>query len=401
LQLIQYLKLDKENQKLAFWLAAYAFAATMVGTTLPTPLYPIYRSQMGLSELMITIIYATYAAGVIAALLAFGEWSDQIGRRPLLFGGLVLSAVSAIFFLAGASLPTILAGRIFSGLSAGVFTGTATAMVVELGAKAGNNHSTMVATGVNMGGLGIGPLLAGLLAQYAPLPLHLSFVVDLALIALGFFAIWYTPETVDIPDHPRLRLQRLSLPPQVRGVFLPAAIAGFAGFAVFGFFTGVVPAVMGNILHISSHAILGTIVFVLFMASVAGQFMQRWMGAERAMVSGCLILIVAVGLIYVGISFTSLAPIVAGAVVSGFGQGLIFRAGIEEITDASPEGQRGEITSTFFVVLYVAISIPIIGIGLMNRAFGLRTAGVDFAIGVMALTFIALLALLYHFKNDD
>jgi MFS family permease len=401
LQIIQRLKPSEQNWKLAFWLAAYAFAVTMVGTTMPTPLYPIYRSQLGLSELMITIIYATYAVGVIAALLAFGEWSDQIGRRPLLFGGLALSAVSAIFFLAGANLPTILTGRIFSGLSAGIFTGTATAMVVELGAKAGESKATMVATGVNMGGLGVGPLLAGLLAQYAPLPLRLCFLVDLALIAIGFFGIWYTPETVNIPEHPQLKLQQLSLPPQVRSVFIPATIAGFAGFAVFGFFTGVVPAVMGHLLNISSHAILGTVVFILFMSSIAGQFMLQWMSAKRAMLIGCPVLIVGVGLTYAGIAFASLAPILAGAIISGCGQGMTFRAGMGEITDASPEGQRSEVTSSFFVVLYVGISIPIIGIGLMNRAFGLRRAGIDFAIGVMVLTFIALLALLYHFMNED
>src|SRR5437870_5553623 len=81
-----------------FVAAAYAFAATMLGTTLPTPLYPIYRSELGFSELMVTVIFASYAVGAIGALLFAGSLSDQIGRRRVLLAGLALSALSAAAF---------------------------------------------------------------------------------------------------------------------------------------------------------------------------------------------------------------------------------------------------------------------------------------------------------------
>jgi MFS family permease len=106
---------------------AYAFAVTMLGTTLPTPLYALYRERFGFSQLMITVIFATYAVGVISALLLFGRLSDDIGRRRTLLPGLVLSALSAGAFLTLHGLGLILLGRLLSGLSAGIFTGTATA----------------------------------------------------------------------------------------------------------------------------------------------------------------------------------------------------------------------------------------------------------------------------------
>ena len=80
-------------RRLSFFLAAYAFAVTMLGTTLPTPLYGLYRVRFGFSELMITVIFATYAVGVIAALLLFGRMSDVIGRKAVLLPGLACSAV--------------------------------------------------------------------------------------------------------------------------------------------------------------------------------------------------------------------------------------------------------------------------------------------------------------------
>src|SRR5581483_4973611 len=70
------------------WLTAYAFAGVLVGTTLPTPLYPFYERQWGVSALVITVIFAVYAVGVIAALLCLGSVSDRIGRRPALLAAL-------------------------------------------------------------------------------------------------------------------------------------------------------------------------------------------------------------------------------------------------------------------------------------------------------------------------
>src|SRR5947209_12476785 len=157
----------------AFAASAYAFAVTMLGTTLPPPLYSLYRERFGFSELMITVIFATYAAGVIAALLLVGRLSDEIGRRPVLLPGLAFSALSAVAFLLAQGLAPLLIGRVLSGISAGIFTGTATAMLVDLAPPDRPGRGTLVATAANMLGLGCGPLLAGLLAQYASDPLRL------------------------------------------------------------------------------------------------------------------------------------------------------------------------------------------------------------------------------------
>ena len=111
--------------------------------------------------------------------------------------GLALSALSAVAFLAAHGIGLMLVGRMLSGLSAGIFTGTATVAVVELAAPEQRNRATLLATVANIGGLGCGPLVAGLLAQYVgSSPLRLPFVVDLVLLGLGFVAVLLIPETV-------------------------------------------------------------------------------------------------------------------------------------------------------------------------------------------------------------
>src|ERR1700724_1655759 len=104
----------------------------MAGTTLPTPLYGLYRVQIGFSELMVTVVFAVYALGVIAALLVAGDFSDILGRRPVLLFALGLAVLSAVCFLFEDGLPLLFVGRLLSGFSAGLFSGAATAAVLEL-----------------------------------------------------------------------------------------------------------------------------------------------------------------------------------------------------------------------------------------------------------------------------
>ena len=367
--------------------AAGALAVTMMGTTLPTPLYGLYEHRFGFGGLMATIVYATYAVGVIAALLLFGQWSDQIGRRPLLLGAIVLSALSAVMFLVTGGLPLMFAGRVLSGLSAGVVTGTATAAIIELAPPEHRRHAPLVATVANMGGLGCGPLLAGILAQYAPEPLRTPFTVHLVLLAAAGLVVLLLPETARASGPVRLRPQPLRVPREMRGTFVSAAIAGFAGFATLGLFTSVSASFMSQILGVRSAALSGLVVFVLFAASTIGQVGTGRVPADRALPAGCAVLIVGMALIAASLLLTSLVLLLVGAVVTGAGQGMGFRAAITTVSEHSPPQRRAEITSTLFVALYVGISIPVVGVGACAQMLGLRTAGVIFA------AFVALLAL--------
>jgi MFS family permease len=378
----------------AFWLVATSLAVTMLGTTLPTPLYVLYEQRFGLATFMGTVVFAVYAAGVLAALLAFGRASDEFGRRRMLLVGLVFAVLSAVAFLLAHGVALLIVGRVLSGLAAGIFTGTATAALVDLAGAGQGRRATMVATGSNMGGLGLGALLAGILAQFAPLPLRLTFWVDLGLVLLAILAVWAVPETVAGPAHPRLRIRPPSVPPSVRPAFLRAAIAGFAGFAVLGLFTAVTPSFLLDLLHEPSHALSGTVVFVVFAASALGQIALARPLGRQAMAAGCGGLIVGMGLLAVGLATTSLPLLVAAAVVAGLGQGLCMRAGLEAVTTKSPAQHRAGVTSAFFIVMYIAIALPVIGEGLASTRLGLRTAGIAFTLAVAAIAALALTTLI-------
>jgi len=382
----------KTKTRLAFGMLAYAFAAIMVGTTLPTPMYALYGEQMHFAVLTTTVIYATYAGGVLFALLAFGRWSDAIGRRPVLLAGVVFAVASAAVFLVAHSVSMLLVGRVLSGLSAGIFTGTATAAVIEAAPENWRTRAAAVATVANIGGLGTGPLLAGLLVEYAPGPLHLSFIVHIVLALLAGAAVLIVPETSQRTGS--IGVQRLSVPAEVRAVFVIAALAAFAGFAVTGLFTAVAPSFLSQVVGITNHAVAGLIACSIFAASAVAQVAARTMNPQRAVAIGCAILVVGMVILAVALHFSSLAGLIAAAVVSGIGQGISFSRGLAAVAERTPPGRRAEVSSTYFVVAYVAISLPVVGEGLAARRWGLQTAGVTFAIAVAILSIICLVAIL-------
>ncbi|WP_226370001.1 MFS transporter [Pseudonocardia oceani] len=373
-------------------LVALAFLATMLGTTLPTPLYPIYQQELGFGGLMVTVVFATYAVGVLAALLLFGRLSDRIGRRPVLLPGLALAAASSLVFLIPDSLPALFAGRVLSGLSAGVFTGVATATIVDLAPPEGRARAGLLAAAVNMLGLGLGPVVAGALADLAPLPLVLPYLVHLGLVAVGVVAVLLVPEPVTRQPGPvRLEVQRLSVPADVRPVFVRAGIAGFAGFAVLGFFTAVSPLFVSGVLREPSHLLSGLVVFSLLGSSTAGQLLSARLPLRTSLLGGCLALAAGIAVVGAGLATSSLAVLVAGAVVAGLGQGASFRAGLQSVTGTAPADRRSEVSSSFFLLLYVAISIPVIGVGAGAQVFGLVPTAIVFA-GLVALLALAAFA---------
>lgn len=371
-----------------------AFLINMIGTTLPTSIYAYYQQRYGFTTPVITVIYASYALGVLATLLLAGNWSDQIGRRRMLLAGLGMSAASGLVFLLSTGLYGLLFARLLSGISAGVFTGTASVAIVEFAPGAWRRHAPFLATASNMLGLGCGPLLSGALVQWLPWPTYVPYVVHLLLVLVALAGIARLADTAPRGARIRFQVQRLALPEEVRGAFVPAAIAGFAGFVVVGFFASVVPQLLRAVFGYHSGLLVGVVVFLLFACSTLGQRTQAAFAHAWRMPAGCIGLMAGLVCIALCVQQRSFGALLAGAVLAGLGQGISFRAGLGDIVEASPPLRRAEVTSLFFVVLYVAISLPVIGLGIAVQEQGIRVATLLFSASTIVLVLCALLLLL-------
>lgn len=375
----------------SFWFAAFAFSANMMGTTLPSPLYPLYQRAFGLDPLAVTTIFAAYALATVVGLMTFGHLSDAIGRKGVLRAALLLSLASAIAFVLARGLPEIYVGRLLSGLSAGIFTGSGTAYMVELAPATDRIRAATIAVAANIGGLGIGTLLSGFLAQYAPWPLHLAYAVDGAFVLLALVALSLAPETVAATGTFRLRLQPLRVPEEVRAVFVPAAIAGICSFAVAGVVSAVAPAYLARVLGQTDHAHAGLLIFALMGMTALGQIAVPRFDRSRALVAATVLLLVGIGILALGLIAHSEALLFVACIVEGFGQGLGIGAGLSEI-NARLTHARGETGSTYFVLIYIGLALPVVGVGLVADFAGLERAATIFC-AVVAMALVAALVL--------
>jgi MFS family permease len=342
----------------------------MLGTTLPTPLYVIYQAQWRFSAAIVTVTFAVYAAGVLATLLLAGRASDQAGRRPVLATALGCSALSTVVLILAPNVGVLCAGRILSGLSAGLMTGTATATLTELVPALASRRASLVATAANMGGLGLGPLIAGLLAQYAPQPTVLVFEVYLAVLAAAGLCLLLVPETVSPRQRPALRFAGLSIPEQGQSEFIAAGAAAFAAFSLLGLFSALAPTFLGNVLHEHSHAVQGAVVFGLLAAGTITQLLLARFASRRVMVAGLGLFLAGLALIVAALSQADMALFLAGTVVGGVAVGAVFLGSLATANRLAPPGRRGQVISTYFVLCYSGLIIPVIGIGVTSEFIG-------------------------------
>ncbi len=371
--------------------SAYVFAVVMMGTTLPTPLYPQYEVEFGFGNAQTTVLFAIYAAGVIASLVLFGRFSEAIGRRPLLAAGVVLSVASAVLFMIGSSLGLLYTGRVLSGLAAGIFTATGTVTVLENAPSGRHRLAASLATAANMGGLGLGILMAGLLAHFAPGPLFTPFLVNAITLVIAGFALFIVRDRVQ-PNPAALRLQLPGIPAESRRIFLAACPGAIAGFTLCGLYSAIAPNFMGQTLHVSSPAVTGTVVFLLFGASATAQLIFRDLADRTLIVLGSTTMIISMAALVIALETGSLILLIVSSLLAGMGQGLVFMTGMRAITTATQPERRTEATTSYFIVAYLAMSLPAVGAGLLASEIGLAGSTTVFAAAVACVCVVGLLA---------
>jgi MFS family permease len=276
-----------------------------------------------------------------------------------------------------------------------MLSATATAYLSELHAAARpgapRTRAEMVAAAASLGGIGFGPLVAGLLAQYAGAPLKVPYVVFEALMLAGCVALAVMPETVRPPlAKRRYRPQRITIPAASRGRFYAASAATAVAFALLGLFTSLAPGFIAGTLHDSSHAVAGTATFIVFGAAAIAQIATSRIALRRQLGIGLGLLALGLILVTVAIWNPSLALLLTGGALAGAGAGAVFKGSISTVLDIAPAEARGEALAGLFLAAYLGLAVPVLGLGLATQAFSVRTALLGFSAVLAAV--IALVA---------
>ena len=388
---------ERSRDGFGFWAVALSFTALMAFTTVPTPLWSLFAQRDGFSSLTITVAFAAYAVAVALSLILAGHLSDVYGRRRLLVPALLLNVVAGLVFVAWPALPGLLVARVLSGLGVGAATATATVWLAELDAarrpRTGSHRAQIISTAANLGGLGLGGLIAGALAQWVGHALTLPFLALVAALLIGLVAIAAAPETrIATSPRPRYRPQRISVPPRSRGRFLAAATAVAITFAIFGLITSLAPSFLAGTLHEPSHALAGAVCFALFGTAALAQTLTGPRAPEQLLAAAIPVLLVGIGLLTLAlwVPSPSFGIFLAGDLVAGVGAGLMFKGAIETVTQISLPERRAEAVAGFFLAAYIGLAGPVIGLGALTQIAPTRVSLLVFsallALGILAAT---------------
>jgi MFS family permease len=373
-----------------FWAVAFSFTTVMAFTTVPTPLWSLYAHRDAFSSLTVTIAFAVYAFAVALSLFLVGHVSDWHGRRRVLMPAIALEVLASAVFLAWPSLPGLLVARVLSGVGIGAVTATAMAWLSELGG-AGSRRAQVVATSANLGGLGIGGLISGVLAQWVGDPLRVPFVVFTALLLVAWVVLLAAPETRDRPSpRPRYRPQHVSVPARSRGRFFAAAVGAGITFSVFGLLTSLAPSFLAGTLHHPSHALAGAVSFAAFAAAALAQTLSASHTTQRLLTAAIPALLAGLGLLTIAVWLPSpsFGVFLAGDVIVGAGCGLMFKGAIATVSEISAPEHRAEALAGVFLAAYIGLSGPVIGLGALTQIASTRVSLLVFA-GLLALGILA------------
>jgi MFS family permease len=354
---------------------AYALSASVIGLGLfasvtPSPLYQLYAARWHFGPVTLTLIYATYAFGVLASLLLAGRVSDDVGRRPVLLAALAALAVSSVIYILAESPAWLFVGRGIQGVATGAALGAAGAALLDLHSRSDPGAAGLANGVASTTGIALGILLSSTLVQLGHAPQALPYVLLLVLFATAFIGAYFMPEPVAERRRFRLTIERPSVPTAVRSPFIVASLAVLSSWSIGGLFFSLGPELGARLFDTGNVVVAGIGIVVLGVSAAVSQVVfgrtAPWIGAS----AGSVALAAGTALIVVSAAATSSAIYLAGSVVAGFGFGIAFLGGLRALVSSIPAEHRAAVLSAFYVVAYASLSIPAVLAGLVVSHIG-------------------------------
>ena len=369
-------------------IAVAAIALLIAGVFMPTPLYQLYHREWGLTSGQISIVFAIYAASLIPSLLFLGGISDGIGRRKTLLIAIAIAALGSLAFAFASGLWWLIAARAFQGVALGIGLPTAVAAVREwmdeaLRPRAG----TLAIIGTSVGA-SFGALVAGVLAEYAPLPNTLAFLVYLVLLAGLAVAVASVPACPHLG--PASHREFPTIPPAIRRPFLVASGESFIGWATLAIFVSLLPSFLAQGLNVHNLLLGGLVVADMMFGMLVASLTGRGLSNRAAIIVAMLCLGAGFWILLLAEPYHAYVPVAVAIFIAGFGNGLSYLAGLNVVNSIAPPEHRAETLSAFLVFCYLGFSLPALGVGITADYVGLYHAIVAgaIALGVIAVVMI-------------
>jgi MFS family permease len=327
-----------------------------------------YRHHQGLSTATTEAIFGIYALGLIPALLIGGPVADRWGRARVAWPAAATSMVATVVLVVGAhSVDLLFLGRFLAGVASGAMFAAGTAWVKELSVApydpGGTEQSGARRAAVALSlGFGLGPVVAGLLAQWGPDPLVLPYVPHVVVVTASLLLLAGAPETVrkrSSGDRRAAGVRDLAHPRFVR-VVIPFAPWVFAAPAIaFAF----LPGAIGDHPHgdtvVFASAVAGATAAIGVLVQPVGRPLNAKTDGRGP--AGGLALLVA-GLLAGVLATASDSPflVIVAALLLGGAYGLCLVSGLLEVQRIAHPDDLASLTAVYYAFTYLGFAAPIV-----------------------------------------
>ena len=356
---------------------ALALMSALLNSSAPTPLYPLYQHELGLSSVSLTIIYGAYAAGVLISLFGVGNMAGKVkDLRSMIVPALLVVLAGALLFSMADSFLMMFMARLLAGIGTGALTGAANIALVRFGPKDGGKNAALIATLSFTLGLALGPIFSGVALQTGFHTTSLPFIIIMAVAAvaaLGVMLKWPS-EVVVVPVSGApvaAAAEKSSLGDGLRatgGKFFLCAGALFICWAVAASILAIGPSVSEKLLGMHSRGVYGYVIAVYLVIAGISQILSRRINARHSLMFGCLAQALSVVVFAEAIQIHSLGLAAAGMVIAGYAYGAIFVGSATLVNLISPKASHARLISLFYVIAYIANWVPILLGGVIDHA---------------------------------
>ncbi|ALV44209.1 MFS transporter [Arthrobacter alpinus] len=358
----------------------------------PSTLYPSYAEKWDLAPVVMTSVFATYPLALIVVLPLFGNLSDLYGRRLVMIGGVTLIALSTLLFAFAPNVGFLFAGRALQGIGSGLAMGAATVSLIENNPRISPRFASTTATVATATGLTLALFVSGLMAQYAPLPLTLSYIVLLVLAIAATAVLLMTPG-----DRPEVRLrwrpQSPKVPHGIRMSFLIATLSVALAYSMGAIFLSLGAHMIDQFAQTDNRAIVGSLLASSSVAICLTALLAVRVPARSQVWAGAVLTVVSLALMVGASTFGSSALFLSWCLVGGSAYSLAFTGGLGLINSVSPARHRGATLSLLYLIAYVFQAATAIGAGALATSGTLSTAVIAAAATLAGLCILVVVLL--------
>ena len=375
-----------------FRLMAYVLGVTAFGAGLPTPLYAVYQQEYGFSSLTLGGIFASYVVGVLLTMFLLAPQSDQVGTRPVLYIGMVLTGLAGVAFILADGVLALAVARFVSGLAVGATTSTATVSMTNREPHGDKHHVARVAVAANFGGVATGVLVSSLAVAWLPDPTRRVFLLLILAAAVAVVLLLLTPRRYHGPFRPEVvRIERISVPAALRGPFWVAVGGLTSCYAIYGFFASLAPTAVRQATDLPAFA-AAAVVAVMFGGAAVVQVFLGQVRDRNALLFGLPLLVLALGLFVLALPLGSVPLLVVGGALMGVAVGFVYMGSVTLVDRVAPDHLRGEILSGFHLSGYLALAVPTLCLAFVAGALGVITSGIVFGLALAIFVFLTYLS---------